>query len=96
MTKLTFNEAEELATKLSKVLSEDPSDEAFKRDSDAYYEHAKMLLEPNEYGVKISDSALDKFRDMLEDDKELFINFVNGRISEKWGLFAKLVTRLGY
>ena len=96
MTKLTIKEAEELATKLSKVLPEDPLDEAFKGGSDAYYEHAKMLLEPNEYGVQISDVTLDKFRDMLEDDKELFINFINGRISEKWGLFAKLVTRYGY
>jgi hypothetical protein len=33
---------------------------------------------------------------MLEDNREDFINFINGNISPKWGLFAKLITEYGY
>jgi hypothetical protein len=96
MEKINHKETEELVTKLSKVLCEDPSNEAFNPGSDAYYEHAKMVLEPNEYGVLVNEVTLDKFRNMLEDDREVFINFLNGNISPKWGLFAKLITQYGY
>jgi hypothetical protein len=81
---------------LEKIIDNDPSEEAFISGSDEYYQHAKMLLEPNLFGANIKEEVLDAYRENLEIDPESFINMIGYYISPQWGLFAKLVTQYGY
>jgi hypothetical protein len=81
---------------LEKIIDNDPSEEAFVSGSDEYYQHAKILLEPNLLGANIKEEALDAYRESLEIDPESFINMIGYYISPKWGLFAKLITQYGY
>lgn len=95
---------EKIVNGLNQVISGDPSESAFveitldssEEDINNYNKHARLIIEPDTCGAKISEEALDEYHELLDNNKPAFVEFIRHNISPKWGEFAELVIKNGY
>lgn len=81
---------------ISSVVDFDLSEEAFEGGSEEYFYIAKRLVEPDVCGALIDQDIMEKYHDMIENNRDTFLSMLASHFGVDWVRFGELFLEYGY